>query len=35
MDEWQKMDFYPDGIYAGFLADAAQADKAVEFYTEI
>ena len=31
MDEWQKMDFYPDGIYTGFLADARQADKAVEF----
>ena len=25
------MDFYPDGIYTGFLADARQADKAVEF----
>lgn len=31
MEEWKKMDFYPDGIYAGFLADARQADKAVEF----
>ncbi|MBU5481437.1 pyridoxamine kinase [Blautia sp. MSJ-19] len=31
MDEWQKMDFHPDGIYTGFLADAAQADKAVDF----
>ena len=27
MEEWKKMDFYPDGI----LADARQADKAVEF----
>lgn len=25
------MDFHPDGIYTGFLADAAQADKAVDF----
>ena len=31
MEEWEKMDFYPDGIYTGFLADARQADKAVEF----
>ena len=31
MEEWKKMDFYPDGIYTGFLADACQADKAVEF----
>ena len=31
MDEWQKMDFRPDGIYTGFLADAAQADKAADF----
>ena len=31
MDEWQKMDFRPEGIYTGFLADASQADKAVEF----
>ena len=31
MEEWTKMDFYPDGIYTGFLADARQADKAVEF----
>lgn len=31
MDEWQKMNFHPDGIYTGFLADAAQADKAVDF----
>ena len=30
MEEWKKMDFYPDGIYTGFLADARQADKAVE-----
>lgn len=31
MEDWKKMDFYPDGIYTGFLADARQADKAVEF----
>lgn len=31
MEEWKKMEFYPDGIYTGFLADALQADKAVEF----
>lgn len=31
MEEWKKMDFYPNGIYTGFLADARQADKAVEF----
>lgn len=31
MEEWKKMDFYPDGIYTGFLADARQADKAVDF----
>ena len=31
MEEWKKMDFHPDGIYTGFLADARQADKAVEF----
>ena len=31
MEEWKKMDFYPAGIYTGFLADARQADKAVEF----
>ena len=31
MEEWKKMDFYPDGIYTGFLADERQADKAVEF----
>lgn len=31
MDEWKKLDFHPDGIYSGFLADAAQADKVVAF----
>ncbi len=31
MDEWKKLDFQPDGIYTGFLADAAQADKVVAF----
>lgn len=31
MEEWKKMDFHPNGIYTGFLADARQADKAVEF----
>ena len=27
----QKMDFYPDGIYTGFLADEEQADKILDF----
>ena len=31
MDEWKKLDFQPDGIYTGFLADAAQADKVLSF----
>ena len=31
MDEWKNLDFQPDGIYTGFLADAAQADKVVSF----
>lgn len=31
MEEWKKLNFCPDGIYTGFLADAMQADKAVEF----
>lgn len=31
MGEWKKLKFCPDGIYTGFLADAQQADKAVEF----
>ena len=31
MGEWKKLNFCPDGIYTGFLADAQQADKAVEF----
>ena len=31
MDEWKNLDFHPDGIYTGFLADAAQADKVVSF----
>ena len=35
MEEWKKMDFYPDGIYTGFLADARQADKAVEFIEQL
>ena len=35
MDEWQKMDFHPDGIYTGFLADAAQADKAWILYRDL
>ena len=34
MNEWKKLDFHPDGIYTGFLADAAQADKAVKFMYE-
>lgn len=31
MEEWKKLNFCPDGIYTGFLADAKQADKAEEF----
>ena len=31
MDEWKNLDFHPDGIYTGFLADAAQADKVASF----
>lgn len=31
MNEWQKLNFKPDGIYTGFLTDAVQADKAAEF----
>lgn len=31
MDEWEKMNFLPDGIYSGFLADAGQIDKVLEF----
>ena len=31
MDEWKKLDFQPDGIYTGFLSDAAQADKVLAF----
>ena len=31
MDEWKNLDFQPDGIYTGFLADAAQADKVASF----
>ena len=31
MDEWKKLDFQPDGIYTGFLSDAAQADKVLSF----
>ena len=34
IDEWKKLNFVPDGIYTGFLADAAQADKAVRFIRE-
>lgn len=31
MKEWKNLDFRPDGIYTGFLADARQADKVLEF----
>ena len=31
MDEWEKLGFVPDGIYSGFLADAVQVDKVLEF----
>ena len=31
MEEWKKIDFYPDGIYTGFLADEEQADKILDF----
>lgn len=31
MKEWKKMNFRPDGIYTGFLAGAAQADRVLEF----
>nr|WP_294525361.1 pyridoxamine kinase [uncultured Blautia sp.] len=31
MDEWEKRDFHPDGIYTGFLAGEKQADKILEF----
>lgn len=31
MDEWKKRDFRPDGIYTGFLAGDAQAEKILEF----
>ena len=31
MEEWEKRDFSPDGIYTGFLADEEQADKILDF----
>lgn len=31
MDEWEKRNFSPDGIYTGFLADEEQADKILDF----
>lgn len=31
MNYWQEMGFRPDGIYTGFLAGPAQADKILEF----
>ena len=31
MDQWEKMDFRPDGIYTGFLAGDVQAEMALEF----
>lgn len=32
MDEWQKREFKPDGIYTGFLAGEAQAEKILAFF---
>lgn len=31
MDQWEKMDFRPNGIYTGFLAGDVQAEMALEF----
>ena len=31
MDQWEKMDFRPNGIYTGFLAGDDQAEMALEF----
>lgn len=32
MEEWEKREFVPDGIYTGFLAGEAQAEKILEFF---
>ena len=32
MDEWEKLDFAPEGIYTGFLANEIQADKILDFF---
>ena len=32
MDEWQKREFWPEGIYTGFLAGEKQAEKILEFF---
>lgn len=31
MEEWKKREFRPDGVYTGFLAGEAQADKILKF----
>lgn len=31
MDKWKEMDFCPDGVYTGFLADARQVDVILKF----
>lgn len=30
--QWEKLNFRPDGIYTGFLGNAGQAEKILEFY---
>lgn len=32
MDQWEKREFHPDGIYTGFLAGEKQADQILQFY---
>lgn len=32
MEEWEKRDFQPDGIYTGFLAGEAQGEKILSFF---
>ncbi len=32
MDQWEKREFHPDGIYTGFLAGEKQADQILRFY---
>lgn len=31
MKEWQKLNFHPDGVFTGYLADESQADKILQF----